>query len=431
MTARVRRRVVVTTADQLFSSASNFVVGLAVARISGPAGFGAYALAFAVWLFVVGVQRALVTDAMIILGDPKEEGSGSGVNSGLASVVCLGLLASLATATAGIVVYVSGDRTLGSGLLGVAPWLVFLLLQDYWRWVGFMQGTPEKALLNDVVFTAGQVVLYTTFVVSGFDTPWAALAAWGLGALAGSLLGLRQFSIRRPVAGVRAHFAGSWPTSRWLLGDTLTGWLSGQAYVITIGVTLGAVGLGAFRAAQTLTGPLGVLLQVGGSIGLPEAARGYQRDGLPGLRRVCAIVTFAGVVSAAAFGLVIFIGSDELMARVFGEEYRRYGQIAVLVSVANIIGAFGLGTLLDLKVRGLTRSLFAVRLIGGAISIASVFLLASRLGVATAGWAVVITTVVNVLGLLYKSRRPSGTSSTRVEPSTGLHSDVPLAPPRP
>lgn len=427
MSANIRRRVVLTSADQVFSSASNFAVGLAVARISGPSGFGAYALAFAVWLFLVGVQRSLVTDPVIILGTRDEGEPGSRVRGGLMSTVLIGILASLATVVAGFIVYSTGEQTLGSGLMGVAPWLTFLLIQDYWRWVGFMQGTPGKTLANDVAFAGTQALLYTSFLLSGFDSPVAALAAWGGGALVGSLLGLWQFQVGRPLRGPRAHFADTWATSRWLLGDNLTLWVSSQAYVITIGVVLGPVGLGAFRAAQSLAGPLMILLQIGGSIGLPEASRSFEREGLPGLQRVCRWVTAAGVISAVTFGLVVFVAGGSLMARVFGDEYGRYGQIAILVAVSNIIGSFGLGTLLSLKVRGLTGSLFGVRLVCGAFSIAAVILLVPHLGVAASGWAVVVTMIANVLGLFYKSRT-SGAIEASPHPDRHNLSGEPMVP---
>lgn len=428
MNRSIHRRVALTSVDQVFSSASNFAVGVAVARISGPSGFGAYALAYAIWLFLVGIHRALVTEPMIILGARREGEAGSPVGGGLTSTVCIGLLATVVTAITGLIIYSAGERTLGNGVLGVAPWLTFLLIQDYWRWVGFMEGSPGKTLVNDVVFAGFQGLLYAALFLSGFDTPVAALAAWGAGAAVGALLGLKQFSIGRPLPGVRSHFGTTWMTSRWLLGDNLTHWISNQAYVVTIGAVLGAVGLGAFRAAQSLNGPLMILLQIGGSIGLPEASKGFKQDGLPGLRRVCHWVTTAGVVSASAFGLVIFIAAGPLMARIFGQEYGRYGALAILVAVSNIIGSFGLGTLLSLKVRGLTQSLFGVRLVCGAFSIATVILIAPHLGVAAAGWAVVLTMMANVLGLFYKSRTASDAAPAPSDPARHNLDGEPVVP---
>ena len=65
------------------------------------------------------------------------------------------------------------------------------------------------------------------------------------------------------------------------------GWGASQASVLLAGFILGPAGLGALRAAQTLVqGPALVLIQAGGSVGLPEASRALADRGWEGLRRV-------------------------------------------------------------------------------------------------------------------------------------------------
>ena len=55
-------RATTTMVDQCVASASNFAVGIVVARISGPAGLGAFALAYAVWILLTMIHRSLITD---------------------------------------------------------------------------------------------------------------------------------------------------------------------------------------------------------------------------------------------------------------------------------------------------------------------------------------------------------------------------------
>ena len=55
-------RATTTMMDQGVASASNFIVGIVVARISGPTGLGAYALAFTVWVLLTMQYRAMITD---------------------------------------------------------------------------------------------------------------------------------------------------------------------------------------------------------------------------------------------------------------------------------------------------------------------------------------------------------------------------------
>src|ERR1700728_2453863 len=65
------RRAILTLTDQGFSSLSNFVVGVAIARGAGAAALGGFSVAYAGWLVLAAMHRALVTDPMAIEGDVR------------------------------------------------------------------------------------------------------------------------------------------------------------------------------------------------------------------------------------------------------------------------------------------------------------------------------------------------------------------------
>jgi len=72
-----RRRILLTFSDQAVSSASNFVTGVAVARLAGVARFGDYMLTIMVWLIVVGVCTHLGCVPLGTKpGDPRGEYGG-------------------------------------------------------------------------------------------------------------------------------------------------------------------------------------------------------------------------------------------------------------------------------------------------------------------------------------------------------------------
>ena len=53
-------------------------------------------------------------------------------------------------------------------------------LQDYWRWIGFMQGKPKKSLENDLVFNAVQALAFGGVFLAGLHSVFAVVAAWGV-----------------------------------------------------------------------------------------------------------------------------------------------------------------------------------------------------------------------------------------------------------
>ena len=192
-------------------------------------------------------------------------------------------MAACIIAAVGTAFLVVGQHTFGVGLLSVAPWILVLDLQDYWRQIGFMQGTPKKSLMNDLLFNAVQALAFGAVFLAGLHSVFAVVSAWGLGAAVAALYGLRQFSVRPPSRGGAAYLWSRWHTSRWLAGERTASWGASQLYLILAGAMLGPAALGGLKAAQGLVaGPTNVFVNAGGSFGLPEASRQLAERGMDG-----------------------------------------------------------------------------------------------------------------------------------------------------
>ena len=161
--------------------------------ISGPTGLGAYALAFTVWVLLTMQYRAMITEPMVILGDMRRDDSDEIVRQGVAGVVIFGVVAACIVAAVGTTCFVVGQHTFGVGLVALAPWVLVLDLQDYWRQIGFMQGTPKKSLHNDLVFNTFQAMAFGAIFLFHLHSVFAVISAWGVGAAAAALFGFWQF----------------------------------------------------------------------------------------------------------------------------------------------------------------------------------------------------------------------------------------------
>ena len=177
------RRAAITTIDQCFSSASNFAVGVVVARVAGPAGLGAYSIAYAVWLVLAVVHRAMVTDPMAIDGDARRDDAHTRLQSGATAEITFGVVVAIGMAACAAGIMVVGQHNVGLALLVLSPFVPFLLIQDYWRWVGFMKAAPGQALANDLVFDAMQAVAFVSLIAVSLHSAAVAIGAWGLGCL--------------------------------------------------------------------------------------------------------------------------------------------------------------------------------------------------------------------------------------------------------
>jgi O-antigen/teichoic acid export membrane protein len=315
---------------------------------------------------------------------------------GLAAEVVLGVIASLLLTAAGSALFVLGQGDFGAALLLLAPWLVFLLVQDFWRWAGFMWRRPDRSLINDAVFNLVQAGALVLLVLMGHRSLAVPIAAWGLGGMAGALLGLRQFSIGLPSRHGAALFREGWPTSRWLLAHFLTGWGSGQAFMVLGGAVLGPVGLGGLRAAQTLMAPSWVLVQVAGSIGLPEASRALERSGWAGLERVVRCLVVVSLLGVGAIAAVVLVAAPQLLRLVYGAGFDQYAPTARVFALALLLAAVGPAEV-AVKVTGMARSLVTARLWNAALCLGALLALAPAVGVVGAAWAYGLGILVNII----------------------------------
>jgi O-antigen/teichoic acid export membrane protein len=393
-------RATTTMVDQCLASASNVAVGIVVARISGPAGLGAFALAYTVWILATTLHRSLITDPMAIMGDMRGEQQHEFVRKGFAADVTLGLMFACIIAAVGSALLAVGQHTFGIGLLAVAPWIIVLDLQDYWRWIGFMQGTPKKSLKNDLLFNAVQAAAFALVFLLGLRSVFAVVSAWGLGAAVAAIYGLWQFRLVPSLRGGRAFLWSRWPTSRWLASERAASWGASQLYLILAGVILGPAALGGLKAAQGLViGPTSVVVNAGGSFGLPEATRQLAERGWSGMMKVSRLVSGAGVAAATAWGLVILVAAPTFLRIVYGPAFVAYAPCARLFAVSIVIYAFGVGPMISLTATRRVRPLFVVQLGRLVLAVSAVSLLSVAYGATGAAGADLLTSVATTVAI--------------------------------
>ncbi len=394
-------RATVTMADQCVASASNFAVGIVVARISGPSGLGAFALAYTVWILLATLHRSMITDPMAIMGDMRGDDKDEYVRRGFAANVTLDVMAAGIIAAVGSALLVVGQHTFGIGLLSVAPWVIVLDLQDYWRWIGFMRGQPRKSLVNDLLFNAVQASAFVAIFLAGLHSVFAVVAAWGMGAAVAALYGLRQFSVRPSVRGGSEFLWSRWHTSQWLASERAASWGAGQLYLILAGVILGPAALGGLKAAQGLVaGPTTVVVNASGSFGLPEATRQLAERGWTGMAKVSRFVTGVGVAASVACGAVVFLAAPLLLKVLYGPEFVKYAPCARLFAVSVVLAALGVGPIITLTATRRVRPLFVLQLAKLAFSVAAVSVLAAVYGVTGAAIAYVLSVALAVAAIL-------------------------------
>lgn len=367
---------------QACSSATNFGLTLLAGRVGGPSGLGTVFIGFSAYLILLGLQRRLLYEPLVSLTSAAPEEERAAVaRSGLVVAIASAIAAAAAVAMAGAVV----PGFAGDGLLLIAPWLAPALLQDLWRHLLFRDKRAAAAAANDATWLLVMVALVP--VALEVRTDWAVMGTWGMGAVAGAVLGGFQTRTRpaRIREGWRWWRIDAWPFGRWNAGAGIVTNVGTNATALVVSGIIGSAALGGIRAAQSIFAPLTLVIPAITLPGLPALGRALSRS-LDDARRLAVRLSAVAIATASTYLLVLVLGGWRLLPVLFGDEFDAYRELLWPIAVGQLFTATGVGALLLIKAERRGRELLTARAIGAAAGLCAVAVLALRYGVLGAAW---------------------------------------------
>lgn len=352
-----------TFADQALSSLSNAALSVLVARAAGVEGYGAFAVAFTVFTFLAGVSRALVNQPYLIaFSDAPADRAADGVRGATGLAVLFGVAS--AAVVAPVALLVGGPA--GTAVAVTVLLMPAVLVQDAWRSVFVARREPRAAAANDALWA---VLLFGGLgiaVTAGVRDPVPLVLVWlGTGWVAAAAAVLRGRAAPRPAAGPRFARETS-GVSRYLVAEWLTVLGAAQIALLAVGLLGSPADVGSLRAAQTLLGPLTIL--VVGTLGfvLPELVR---RPDLPAGR----LRVLAGAIGAAltlvtlGWGGALLLVPPEWGAALLGEVWPGARETLPAMTLWMVGAAVSTGPMAVLRARGRARASFAVNVLIGVL----------------------------------------------------------------
>jgi len=368
-----------TGLDQAFSTLSNVVVSLALARGAGARGLGVFTVVFGVYLVVLGFQRALIADPL--LASPLRIGDRDAERGALGSAIALSTTGAFAVLGVGAILR-------RSEFVALALVLPFVCVQDFLRYVAFWRLRPRTAAALDVVWTLVSVGAWW-WIRAG--SPTRAVLLWGAGGALGMFSGL--FLLGLVPAGIRSAWRW-WNRDARVFGLALA--VESVAYTVTtqtsvflVAGALGSADLGALRAAQIVLAPSAPLLAAFSTFALPRMARRATTLA----RRDSQLASVASLALAAPLAVGALIGAHPLTRLLYGSSLSVPRQLLLAAALASIIGAAAAGPTLSLKARRRGGPLVSARVGTGALGLV---LVAGALGagVTAVAWALAAQTLV-------------------------------------
>ena len=371
LAAPLRRSPLQALADQALSSLTNFGTSLVAARLAGPERFGTIAIALSIAYTTMMFGRALVGEPLLAtLANTTEDKRRDAERGALMTAFLIGTLVAVPVYAASALPWIAlRDCWL------VAFWLPSLLVQDASRYAGFSRLRPAISLTCDAAWAVIQFALMAILFATGTASGPGIVVAWGAGATAGAVVGIRVFGISAAGSAVR-WLRRTRRYSLWLVPQLTLGQFTSQVTAFLIAGIFGTAALGGMRAMLTLSMPVFVLLTAAQALAVPTLTRLLEAAGqaqfIIRVRRWAIVITSAGVVIA----LAAVILANPLTRLLFGDRYLSYSTFILPFAVGAVFHASALLPASGLRALQDSRSMFVVQVIVSVTTVGAVLIAA-------------------------------------------------------
>lgn len=386
-----------------------------VTRSLGPTGYGTFSLILGTTTMLQLVLGFNIWQVLVKYG---QEHIQSGNVDALGRLIRFCTTIELATAALGIAISAL-VLLLGSRALGMADGLALVTFGYAVAMFASLRNVPRGMLRLQHHFKTSSMAeaVVPTIKFAGALIAWliaptlsAFLLTWAIAELASTatfwLLALRKFHLQFGRVRTR-HWLRAWREND-RLGSLLiatnigeTAHVAGQQLpILLIGFFSGTAGAGLYRLAHQLMQTISL---VSGYISMAfytEMSHVHAKDGLQHLRSLTIRLLLISLGMAGLFvPLVIFLGKSFLLL-ISGPQFIGAYMFLVVLGVAASIQIVSVSGESLLMSAGYSRTLIAIRLIGMAILLGSLFFLLEDLGSIGAAWAKVLTEAASLVMIL-------------------------------
>ncbi|MFZ0138957.1 MAG: hypothetical protein WAK89_17970 [Candidatus Sulfotelmatobacter sp.] len=408
--------------DQGVFAGSNFVISILLARWLSPEQYGSYAVAFAIFLFILTFYQALLLEPMLVFGGSVYRNCLRGYLKALLMLhlgLSLGIVLILAV-SAGVAFRLEPASSLPSALIGVAFAAPSILLFWLVKRTFYLKLSPapsaSAAVLYCVLTMGGLAFVYQHGLLSVFS----ALVLMGVGSLGASAalliyLKLRLSSGQEPPSVLdigRRH----WRYGRWALGANAMMWVPINMFYPLLSRFSGMAEAGELKALMNFASPMLQTCAALSSLMLPYSARVLEQRGSAGVNVVLKRMTLLCVACAVPYWLVLLAFRGPAFRMLYSGRYTEVIYLLPIVALVSIFGSAFFGPSIVLRSLEAPGSVFAAVSVSSGIALAVGVPLTRALGVRGAVWSMALSEalafVMAVVLLRRKARKSAEAAPT-------------------
>lgn len=362
--------------DQALISGSNFLISILLGRWLSQSEYGAFALAFSVFLLLSFLYHSLLLEPMAVFSGSTYRGSLRGYLKSLlwihlaltvAGCVFLGG-AALWAWRAGAGAGVPGAL---AGVMIAAPCILLFWLV---RRAFYMELAPARATVGAFIYcvlvTGGLYVAYKKALIS----PFSAYLLMALGAVGTSVFLLLQIRATlkpdrenppTPGEAWRKH----WEYGRWALAVAVVTWIPYYMYYPVVTTFSGIAQAGQLRALMNFSLPMEQAYTALSLLFLPYAARINREQGPSSAGTLVRKITLLFIGGAVAYWAVVLPLRGLIFRVLYGGKYIEVSHLLPFVALGTTMWAAAFGPAIVLRAMEAPNTLFRARVVASALSL--------------------------------------------------------------
>jgi O-antigen/teichoic acid export membrane protein len=385
--------------DQGLTSAAGFGINLFLARWMPADVYGAFALAFAGFLFVSGFHNVLLLEPLSVMG-PSRHATNLPAYFRAQLVIHAVLVGTLSVFVllAGLVFWqLAPQSPLAGAVIGSGIVLPFLLLLWLMRRMCYVMQQPSAAVLGSGFYFS--FILTGLFVLRHFGrvSPFTAFLLMGCGSLFGTYILVGQLGLRKRKAAIAsviswgAVLQESWTYGRWLVGSTVFYSVSTQMQAFLAAGILGLGAAGILRAMQLPSLVMTQVITATGLLVLPSLSYDFGCGSIERMRHRALVVSLSlsGMALVSVVALALTAGRAEHL--LFGGKYAAYAWLMPVLALIPLTNSIATGYSMALRASQKPQFDLLSKIIAAPASVISAFLFMHWWGLAGAAASMVLS----------------------------------------
>jgi O-antigen/teichoic acid export membrane protein len=337
--------------DQAILSGANFAITIVLLRTVAKEEYGYYSIAFAVSLFLVSLQNAVVTTPLAVLlagkrAEEKDEYVGALYWGQIIAAIPA---AGIGLAASGYIYFLGLKNVEVLTIAALSFAAVGILQREFLRAYYFAKQSPLIVLRLDSSYALMLLALLALIHWSFRITAPLAFILMGISALATSALFTRRtWKFHWPA--IRESYREHWPFAKWSLTGVAVTHVQSYCSLYLTGSLLGSSAAGSFAASRLPLTPMALLQTGWNKVAIPRGAQLRELRKLRQFLREQIFVTAFVAVAVVAYVALLLVSADFLKTVLFGKRYDGVLDLIVFWAAINVAMFAGLTASAGLQV---------------------------------------------------------------------------------